>query len=288
MSGGVDSVVLLDALVNQRRIGRTDPWDGCEKRPLIVAHFDHGMRNESAQDEAFVRDLAKQYKCEYRSKRVELGANTSEDKARRYRYDFLREVCGEFDAFLVTAHHSNDSAETIAINLTRGTGWRGLAVMDTASIWRPLLAATKQEILAYADKYTIAWREDNTNATPVYLRNRLRSKLQDNDLVLQLAALRSRQLEIKNAIAREVELLTPKAPYSRYFLSHCGDQVAIELLRAIFIRESGESPTIPVRHRVLHFIKTARQGAVIHVAAGVQLRFTRTHFIVEQTDKVLS
>lgn len=288
VSGGVDSVVLLDSLVRRRPIGRTQSWIGYDNASLVIAHFDHGIRSDSAEDAAFVCRLAKQYGCEYRSERGELGVGTSEDVARQHRYAFLRKVCNEFDAALITAHHMNDIAETIAINLSRGTGWRGLAVMDTRTIRRPLQNVTKKDILQYATVHSITWHEDSTNATDAYLRNRLRPKLQDDDLILQLAALRTAQVVTKRSIDDEVVRLVGVAPYSRYFLSHCGDGTAIELLRGIFIHENGESPTIPVRQRALHAIKVARQGSVTHIAAGVQIRFTRTHFVVEQTDKVLS
>ncbi len=274
--------------MHKRTIGRSNSWLNIERDQIIVAHFDHGIRSDSPDDETFVRQLASSYGCEYRSKRIELGADASEDTARRHRYAFLAEVCVEFDALLVTAHHMNDIAETIAINLTRGTGWRGLAAMDLASVYRPLQEVTKQEILQYAAAHDCVWHEDSTNTSQIYLRNRLRTKLQNTDLILQLAALRSRQIELKQIIDSEALQLVGAAPYSRYFLAHCGDGVAIELLRMIFMQESGASPTIPARERALHAVKVARHGSVADIASGIRIRFTRTHFIVEQRDKVLS
>lgn len=288
VSGGIDSVVLLDALVSRRTIGGSDPWAGRKSGELIVAHFDHGIREDSASDETFVRHLAETYGLEYYSQREELGKNASEDRARQARYAFLHRICEEQNAVLVTAHHAGDIVETVAINIVRGTGWRGLAVMDSKNVWRPLLEVEKQEIREYASHFGIKWREDSTNTSDVYLRNRLRTKLHDDELRREVLALRARQVELKRDIDAETKIILGEAPYSRYFFTHCGDTVACELLRGVFIREVGSSPTIRVRRRIVHEIKVARHGATAHVASGVSLRFTRTNFIVDTSDKVLS
>src|SRR5690606_14900643 len=113
---------------------------------------------------------------------------------------------------------------------TRGTGWRGVAVLDS-DVYRPLLAMTKKDIVACATTRALEWREDSTNASDVYLRNRLRLKLTDEDMVLQLAALRARQVELKAAIDQEVrrQLDDTEGVYSRYFFTQCDRTVALEL-----------------------------------------------------------
>jgi tRNA(Ile)-lysidine synthase len=287
VSGGVDSVVLLDMIVNSRDFFGVNTFR-LPKKQVIVAHFDHGIRADSASDEAFVRNLASQYDCTYRSKRVELGPYAGEDLARKHRYAFLYDVCREFNANLATAHHMDDIAETVAINLVRGTGWRGLAVMDNPAITRPFLGVTKKEILQYATDYKLTWHEDSTNALDKYLRNRLRRVLSSLDCSLEIAALRARQVELKRAIDEELAQYVDKKRYERYFFTHCGDVVATEILRAVFLRKTGNGMTMPVRQRALHAIKTARNGSTMHVSDGVELQFTKTHFIVEETTKVLS
>lgn len=283
VSGGVDSVVLLDALYHHKNVGAVDPWHEIEAGEIIVAHFDHGIRPDSADDAVFVAGLAEQYGLSFVTMREELGAEASEDTARRRRYTFLHRTCAENNAQLVTAHHVNDIAETIAINSIRGTGWRGLAVMDTADIHRPFLGATKAEIRDYATRNGLQWHEDSTNTSSKYLRNRLRTKFTDDDVVWQLASLRAAQVDLKRKIERELKVLVGNAPYSRYFFGHCGDVVAAELLRHIFIMESGASPVVAARQRALHAIKVARHGSVIHVADGLQLRLTKRDFVVETT-----
>lgn len=173
VSGGIDSVVMLDFC--------------CQFYPhedLIVAHLDHGIRDNSHEDLEFVRRLAGEYNVEFVSKRVQLGENASEALARDYRYDFLHSLASKYHAEIFTAHHLDDLAETITINLIRGTGWRGLAVLDAPGTRRPFLETEffyepldKAAIIEYAAKRGLRFREDPTNADQKYLRNRVRAKL---------------------------------------------------------------------------------------------------------------
>jgi tRNA(Ile)-lysidine synthase len=98
------------------------------------------------------------------------------------RYEFLRRVAERHDATIATAHHEDDVVETIAINLTRGTGWRGLAVLNSPDVVRPLLKVKKSQLYEYALKRGLEWVEDETNLTDAYLRNRLRSRLSELSL----------------------------------------------------------------------------------------------------------
>ncbi len=278
VSGGVDSVVLLDMLIKDWHLaegtrrkpsfsGRDEFWNSFPKRnggqrpPVIVAHFDHGIRDDSASDAEFVAGLAKKYNVPFETKREVLGKDASEELARERRYTFLRDAAKKHKAVVVTAHHMNDIAETIAINVARGTGWRGVAVL-ASDAYRPLLSMTKKELLAYAKKNKLEWREDSTNASDAYLRNRLRRKLTDEDAVLQLAALRARQVELRDAIDKEVSdaLAKGESAHSRYFLTHIPATAATELLRGLAICEMGYSPTRPQLERALLAIKTARPG----------------------------
>lgn len=272
VSGGIDSVVLLDKLVMQ------------DEHELVVAHFDHGIREDSAEDTQFVAALAKKYGLLFETKREVLGKDASEELARDRRYAFLRTVAKKHDATIATAHHMNDIAETIAINVTRGTGWRGLAVL-ASDVYRPLLALTKKDIAAIAKTKNIEWHEDSTNASDAYLRNRLRRRLTDEDTVLQLAALRARQVELKDEIDHEVrrQLDAAYGEYSRYFFMHIDSAAALELLRGIAVKEFGHSLTRPQLERALLAIKTARHGTVFPFG-GAQLIFDKKVFRLSVKD----
>lgn len=287
VSGGVDSVVLLDMLARGKIImsstGGTDALAPPDS--LIVAHFDHGIRPDSMDDATFVRQLAAEYELPLETKREELGPNASEELARNRRYAFLRSVAKKHDARVVTAHHSDDMVETIVINLLRGTGWRGLAVLDSPDIERPLLGMRKAEILQYARSHQLSWREDSTNTDTRYLRNDVRQRLAGiaDETVELLRLYRDRQVAIKRLAAEEAAQIIGRPPYSRYFFIAVPDRVAIELLRTVFMNETGQSPTIPQRQRALQAVKTLHSGKRFEVTKGVNLQFTASTFIVDAT-----
>lgn len=173
ISGGVDSMVLLDLLATQHA-AKTD------KSPrLIVAHFDHGIRHDSHLDRQLVQEMAKQHDLAFVYDRAELGVGASEAVARKARYDFLQKVRRATSAkAIITAHHQDDLLETAVINLLRGTNRRGLtALKSTSGLLRPLLDTQKQELVHYAKTNGLAWREDSTNSDPRYLRNDVRQSV---------------------------------------------------------------------------------------------------------------
>ncbi len=282
VSGGVDSVVLLDMLCNGELLCKVTPCKTDSKVTpwnLVVAHFDHGIREDSTEDAEFVKGLAEKYGLQFETKREELGPGTSEEKARDRRYEFLRSVAKRYDAKLVTAHHSDDVVETILINLSRGTGWRGLAVLDS-DVLRPLTDMPKAEILEYAKKHRLKWREDSTNASDDYLRNRIRRQTinLDDDIKRQLLGLWETQKSLKLLIDDEVKILTSECPtYSRYFFTHLDNITGIEILRHVVDARL----THPQLNKALHAIKTSLPGKVFQAGGGVNLNFTSRNFTVE-------
>lgn len=167
VSGGVDSMVLLDVL----------SW--LKDLQLVVAHYDHGIRQDSHEDRKLVQQVAKRHGLDFRYEEGKMGARTSESDARNARYDFLERVKTEVGAqAIVTAHQQDDVVETLILNLIRGTGRRGLSSLrSTAEKVRPLLDCTKSELLEYAVEKGIAWREDSTNHDLHYKRNYVRYKI---------------------------------------------------------------------------------------------------------------
>lgn len=167
VSGGIDSVALLHM------------FQGNKNLELIVAHFDHGIREDSAEDADFVRGLAALYELDYETERAELGSSASENTARMHRYMFLQKLKEKHLAdAIVTAHHQDDRIETAAINMLRGTARRGLVSLRSYNgLQRPLLNMSKDEIRDYVVTHKLEYREDSTNASKQYLRNRVRARL---------------------------------------------------------------------------------------------------------------
>jgi tRNA(Ile)-lysidine synthase len=271
VSGGVDSVVLLDMLSRANH-------------QLIVAHVDHGIRGaDSAADARFVHELARRYKLPVVSTELGLGAAASEEQARELRYQFLFAVAKEHGATVVTAHHRDDLIETIALNVERGTGWRGLAVMARPEVRRPLLALTKQQLYSYALEHQLEWVEDETNTSDLYQRNRLRRKLaarlreSDRSALLDL---RARQLSLRTSISREVTKVLARHTGSRHFLAQVGQSEAVELLGTIIEAAGGSRPLRPRLVRALLAVKTAKPGTTYQVGEGVSLHFTARNYTV--------
>jgi tRNA(Ile)-lysidine synthase len=268
VSGGVDSVVLLHMLKNSG------------EHELIVAHFDHGIRKDSSADARFVAALAETYDLVFETARKNLGEHASEDAAREARYEFLRSVAAKHQAKIVTAHHQDDVVETIAINLSRGTGWRGLAVLNDATIERPLLTLTKQQIRDYALEHALEWVEDSTNASGVYLRNRIRRKTAGlpDETKQKLMELFMKQRDLTADIDAEVAGLIT---FSRYFMTMIDETTALEILRGTLVEHS-LSLTRPQRQRLLHAIRTAQPGNVFEAGSGVSVDFRLRDFIVKR------
>jgi tRNA(Ile)-lysidine synthase len=164
VSGGVDSIVLLDLLSNLPAL------------ELIVAHFNHGTRSDAPADEELVTSAAAKLGLAYEVGYGRLGARASEEKARNARYKFLMQVKDKYGAVgIIMAHHQDDLIETALINILRGSGRRGLtAILENPDVIRPLMNVTKKEVLDYAHERKLKWREDNTNRQIKYLRNYIR------------------------------------------------------------------------------------------------------------------
>ncbi|WP_273276997.1 tRNA lysidine(34) synthetase TilS [Maribacter polysiphoniae] len=170
-SGGLDSVVLAH-LCNQCGLD------------FSLAHCNFQLRGtDSDQDEQFVRELAKQLNKSLWVEHFNTKAYVNDHKvsvqmaARELRYDWFKDLMAKHQIkTLVTAHHADDNLETFLINLSRGTGLKGLSGIPakTDMISRPLLPYSRVQLSEYAKENNIQWREDRSNAETKYLRNKIR------------------------------------------------------------------------------------------------------------------
>lgn len=275
VSGGVDSVVLLDMMV--KKYGKT---------AVCVGHFDHGIRGEaSAADARFVQRLCEQkYNIRCNIGYGDLGRAASEAAARSARYTFLRALAKDNNACIMTAHHQDDLIETIALNIQRGTGWRGLAVMGDQTIERPLLSMPKQALYHYALLHELEWVEDETNQTNIYARNRIRRQLAaiGGHVREQLLALYNRQLHLRTEINSELDRYHDRLS-SRSMIGEMPDVVALELLR----EATDARLTRPQRQRLLRAIRTLQSGKVFQPGDGMEVVMHKDEFIVKNTSRVL-
>ena len=174
VSGGLDSMVLLH-LVKQL------PYE------IAVLHCNFQLRGlESFGDQNFIQEYCDQHNIPIYTTQFDTEAFAKDYKlstqvaARELRYSWFYELLEKesFD-YILTAHHADDNLETFIINLTRGTGLEGLIGIPEQNdrIIRPLLPFSREEILKYAEENNIEWREDSSNASNKYLRNKIRHDL---------------------------------------------------------------------------------------------------------------
>ena len=261
ISGGIDSVALLDMF----------DWP----TDTIVAHFNHGIRESADADCLFVEKLARQYGFRFESARLPLGSDCSEELARRCRYDFLKSLASKNQATLVTAHHADDCIESMAINILRGTGWRGIAPFGDRTIFRPMLNLTKADIYRYAAAHQLVFRQDQTNNDDEYLRNRLRrlfSERMDSGTKQQLLQIYQRQVNLRQDIEQTLDaILGDELSLSCDLLDSVKSPENVEILRAFLSRHNCPI-TRPQAERCLQEIKK--------FAPGKKYSLDKTHFLL--------
>ncbi len=267
VSGGVDSMTLLDLLAGKKGLD------------LVVAHFNHGIRPDSKDDEELVAETAGRLGFRFEVGGGELGSGTSEEVARHARYQFLYRLQHKYFAdAIVTAHHRDDLLETAVINILRGTGRRGLtAISENRMVLRPLLEISKKEILSYAKKHNLTWIEDVTNQNETYLRNYIRRRVlsqmsnrdkrelliniqkvaKNSKLQNQLLATISQRVIINDKINRELFTQLP---------SEAASEVLIDWLKV-----NGLNYDRKLVNRLNVALRTARVGTRLPVQANIEL-----------------
>ena len=224
VSGGVDSMVMTDLFVKAGyQVG--------------VAHCNFQLRGkESEEDEVLVQQRAEMYGIPFYNRRfdtqgeIDATGDSVQIAARRLRYGWFRELCDEhgYDCVAI-AHHADDSIETFFINLMRGTGLKGLTGIHKVNgkIIRPLLFASRREILDYAAANKIPYREDSSNRSTKYLRNKIRLGI--------VPVLRSINPGFTELMGANINRLTQ----AQLFIDHC-----IETVRRKAVTTAGDTSFI--------------------------------------------
>ena len=177
VSGGPDSMVLLDLLVKQSN-----------NIKIICAHVNHNLRIESNQEEKDVENYCKKNNIVFEYMKINNYNNTNfHSDARNIRYKFFEDLLKKYDSkYLLTAHHGDDLIETVLMRLTRGSSLKGYSGFQEKTlikdyyILRPLIYYTKQNILDYAKQNNLLYALDKSNEKDVYTRNRYRKYILPN------------------------------------------------------------------------------------------------------------
>lgn len=280
VSGGCDSVVLLHLL----RFCAPHFFAS-----LTVAHLDHAMRGESAEDARWVAELCEAWGVPLVSARLS-RAPRGETDARVARWAFLRGVAADASAErIATAHHADDQAETILFRAVRGTGLQGLTGMPALSadgVLRPLLPFWRRELEEYARARGLGWREDASNLSSVPARNRIRLEILplieaevasgarrnlvelgrlagEAEGALELQAERAMQ----GVVSRKGDAFVLARAQMRDYDSAIGTRVVRHLLRHF-----GVVPSSAGTRGALQFITHAPSGRELTLAGGVRVR----------------
>ena len=274
VSGGVDSMALLHMLRQQPGV------------KLTVAHFDHGIRMDSAEDRRHVEAVAWMHSLPFVYDQASLGPNASEAAARKARYDFLRRVRQATGArAIITAHHQDDALETATINLIRGTGRKGLTSLgEHHDLHRPLLHVPKPEIIAYAQQHGLEWREDSTNLDQRYLRNYLRQtimpKLNDKQRH-QLLRMIKKQHEINREIDMRLTTILHRqsegGKIDRRWFNMLPHDVATEVMAAWLRAHNITDFDSKKLERLVVKAKTMSGGKTLDVVKNTKVHITPAH-----------
>lgn len=269
VSGGVDSIVLLDLLYHKSV--KRNKETGKNKIKLIVAHFDHGIRQESKKDRIFVQRLADDLGLKFVYDVGNLGSNASESFARETRYEFLHKVrTATNSTCIITAHHQDDILETAIHNLIRGTGRRGMtSLKSTKKIYRPLAKYSKQQIYNYAVMNKLTWNEDITNQDVVYTRNYIRHKLlpyfsdvQKQQLTTLIDDLRQINDEIDTAFDELLRRQQTPTTLNRLELINLPYSVSSEFIHAWLRLNKVTSINRKIINRLVVAAKTGKKGRI--------------------------
>jgi len=301
VSGGLDSIALVHALLEIA--GEND-------LKLSIGHVNHGLRGEESEaDQASVMELANRLGVPAFGRRVEPGRlrvgrssrerPTLQEAARTLRYRALREMAVEAGCeHIATAHNADDQAETVLLRVFRGSGPDGLGGIPERSadgvVVRPLLRVSRAQIEAFASERGFSWREDRSNRSVAYARNRLRLRWLPglagdfNDQLLMavgnLAEAQRRDSEwIGSLVEREAALrFTPEGCWLRTRADdwhELPEALARRLARWGLRRCGGERDATRVHlERMLGFLRTARSGARLELPGGTRLERDRAGF----------
>jgi tRNA(Ile)-lysidine synthase len=293
VSGGTDSVALLDLLVRTRELHQVE---------LVVAHLDHGIHPESARVAQQVQNLADAYGIPCDVGTLQLGSSAGETEARDQRYAWLEAARLRHGAEMVlTAHHADDQVETVLMRVLAGSGPAGLAGMAShrGRVVRPLLGVRRSELVEYLkDEGLSAW-SDPANADPRHLRSwvrteilpRLRGRLPEVDrYLLRLAEQASTNrkawdlvLEVLPGIElhHEGRAISVAAPLLAGYDSHLTEAIILALARRIGCRIG------PARvGRVQELLASQSSGTQVPLGSGffAELSFGRLRLAARDPD----
>ncbi len=282
VSGGVDSMVLMDLLRQRPDI------------KLTVAHFDHGIRAESAEDRRLVQQEAARHGLPFVYTHGNLGEDASEATARDARYKFLRKVQQTVNAHgIITAHHQDDLLETVVMNILRGTGRKGLSpLISMNGIHRPLLHVPKQKLHEHARDNQLVWHEDSTNTDQKYARNYIRHSLlphvdeHGKTRLLELVAKQAEiNLEIDTLLVNYLHFQDSRDTIRRKWFINLPHAVSKEILATWLRSHNLQDFDRKTLERLVIGAKVSAPGKALDVIKNYQIRVDPEYLLLKQSNR---
>ena len=298
VSGGPDSTAMLHALVILK--------ERLEIGEIGVAHMNHGLRGEAAdRDAAFVEELARKDGLAFFLEKTSasyLAAENGlclEEAGRDARYRFFHRICAEHGfSRVAVAHTADDNAETVMMFLLRGAAGTGLSGIPAirGNIVRPLLEATRKDVLDFLREQNLPFVTDESNSDPSFLRNRIRNELLpllEKDYNPAVIAALNRLADVMGAeesfwedfIARRMTLMgvSPKdaeisLPVAELKAEH--PAVRRRLVRAAVERVKGDLRKIGLVH--VEDVLSLKTGKTAHLPGGVVAKRTRESLVISR------
>ena len=275
VSGGPDSIAMLNILKEIRNDKKLNL-----DFEIVVAHINHMIRKEAKEDEEYVRDYCKKYKIQFYSKSIDVQkiANNNkigtEEAGRIVRYEFFDEILEKTNSNKVAiAHNKNDKAETIIMNLLRGSGVSGLKGIEPrrGKYIRPLIECERYEIEKYCEEQKLNPRIDKTNFENEYTRNKIRNivipyvKKEFNPNIIETL---SRMSEL---VTEEEEYIEEqvKIEYKKILLEENKKQIILDLRK--FNNEEKVIKSKLVLYTITRLFATSKGIEKIHIEDIIKL-----------------
>lgn len=285
VSGGPDSLCMLFVLAELRE---EVPFE------LFVAHINHQLRDVADVEEEYVKDISEKLNFRFFSEKVDVlnvckvEKMSCEEAARKIRYDFFEKVLIETGANkIAVAHNANDRAETVLLNLIRGSGLDGLCGISAINgkIIRPMLEFTREEIESYLKERGIVAMIDKTNFDEVYTRNKVRNRLIPylKEINPNVVATLNRTADIltetrdivKDALRADYEMV--KKDDGCFLLSEflkLSESKKLEVLRMAICEFYGSNKDISYENlkNAVRILTTSNSGAVVEIIRNLKIK----------------
>ncbi len=260
---------------------------------MELAHCNFKLRNkDSDEDENFIKQLSEKYKVKIHIKSFETDSYSKENKvsiqvaARELRYNWFKSLLINRNAnYIATAHHKDDSIETFFINLVRGSGIRGLVgIKQTQKVIRPLLNIDKTQILKFLHKNKFKYREDISNSSLNYLRNKIRIKL--IPLLLELNPL------IKENIFNEMKILEHTNIVFSDYINKIREKIVVQKSDAFYINIPSLSKLSPLSIYLFELISPFGFVKIKDIMNSLdgqsgKIFFSRTHKLIIDRENII-